>query len=75
MRAWRLFQGSLVGAMLLFMVAVVVSVLMKWRHGGLNGAQTDALLALLYWGTYPLVFLSLGALAWHFVRLERGDYA
>lgn len=75
MRAWTLFLGSMAAALLALLTIIFVSIALRLDQGGLDGAQTDVLLGLLYRAIYPLVFLSLGALTWHFVRAERGDYA
>ena len=74
-RAWQTFQVSLGGAFLAFLAFLGVSLALKLQHGELTAAESATLLRLLYWGTYPLVFVALGALAWHLVRYYRGDYA
>lgn len=74
-RAWHTFLASLglaFGALLAFLVA---SFLLHQRHGELTDGEAAALLRLLYWGTYPLVFVAVGSLAWHLVQSERGAYA
>lgn len=74
-RAFHTFQAALAGAAMVLLVTMAVAGTLRLRQGDLAPPQTDALLALLYWGTYPLVFVGLGALTWHFVRFYRGDYA
>lgn len=74
-RAWDTFLATLGGAFLAFLAFLGASLAMHARGGDLTGPQADALLRLLYWGTYPLVFVALGALLWHLVRFYRGDYA
>jgi len=74
-RAWQTFQVALAGAFLAFLAFLGVSLLLQQRHGELADAESALLLRLLYWGTYPLVFVALAALAWHLVRFYRGDYA
>lgn len=75
LRAWDVFAISGAGAFLAFMTVIFVSIGIKLASGGLNEPQTDAMLKILYWGCYPLVFLALGALSWHFVKTETGGYA
>lgn len=74
-RAWHVFLTCLGLAFLAFLAFLAASFLMHQRHGDLSDAEAGGLLRLLYWGTYPLVFVALGALAWHFVQSERGAYA
>lgn len=74
-RAWHTFQASLALAFLAFLAFLAASLLMKQLHGELSDSEAAALLALVYWGTYPLVFVALGALTWHLVQTERGAYA
>ena len=74
-RAWHTFLASLGGAFVAFLGFLAASWWMHWRHGELTRGEADGLLGLLYWGTYPLVFLALGALLWHLVQSERGAYA
>ena len=74
-RAWTTFQVSLAGAFLAFLAFLATSFILHQRDGELTESQSATLLRLLYWGTYPLVFVALGALAWHLVRFYRGDYA
>ena len=74
-RAWTTFQVSLAGAFLAFLAFLATSLVLHLREGELSEGQSELLLRLLYWGTYPLVFVALGALAWHLVRFYRGDYA
>ncbi len=73
-RAWHTFQLTLVAALLMLTAAMGAAGMLRLTHGELSASQTKALLGVLYWGTYPLVFTALGALAWHVVRSERGDY-
>ncbi len=75
MRAMHVFQGTLAGAFLASMAFVIASWWLHATQGDLTVQQTEVLLGLLYWGTYPLVFVALGSLTWHFVRFYRGDYA
>jgi hypothetical protein len=74
-RAWNTFLASLAGAFLAFLAFLATALALHARDGDLGDGQARALLALLYWGTYPLVFVALGALLWHLVRFYRGDYA
>lgn len=74
-RAFDTFQAALAGAAAVLLAAMTAAGALWLRHGTLAATQTAGLLGLLYWGTYPLVFLGLGALLWHFVRFYRGDYA
>ena len=75
LRAWHVFLTSLALAFLAFLGFLAASFVMHQRHGELTDGEAGALLRLLYWGTYPLVFVALGALAWHLVQTERGAYA
>ena len=74
-RAWQTFLACLGGAFVAFLGFMGASLALFLRHGELTSAESGTLLRLLYWGTYPLVFVALGALAWHLVRFYRGDYA
>lgn len=74
-RAWNTFQTSLVMVFLFLLGMMAAAATMHIRHGELTTAEAEGLLAVLYWGTYPLLFLALGALGWHMVRFYRGDYA
>jgi hypothetical protein len=74
-RAWDTFLACLAAAFLAFLAFLATSLALHLQHGDLTAAESGLLLRLLYWGTYPLVFLALGALAWHLVRFYRGDYA
>lgn len=74
-RAWTTFLAALGGAFLAFLAFLATALALRLRDGTLSDGQARTLLALLYWGTYPLVFVALGALAWHLVRFYRGDYA
>ena len=74
-RAWDTFRASLATALAAFLVFVLVSMALKLVHGGLTDGESALLLRLLYWGTYPLVFVALGSLLWHLIRHYRGDYA
>jgi hypothetical protein len=74
-RAWDLFLWTLAAAFLCFLAFLGASL---WEHqtqGELTTAQSTLLLGLLRYGTYPLVFVSLGALFWHLVKSEMGGYA
>lgn len=73
-RARHTFLAALGGAFVCFLAFLAAS-LWASRSGGLGDAQARVLLGLLYWGTYPLVFVALAAMAWHYVRFYRGDYA
>lgn len=73
-RAWDTFAWSL-GAAFFALLAFLGAALWLRRKGELDVGESEALLGLLRYGTYPLVFLALGALLWHFVRFYRGDYA
>lgn len=74
-RAWNTFLACLAGAFLAFLAFLATSLVLHLQHGELSDGEARTLLSLLYWGTYPLVFVALGALAWHLVRFYRGDYA
>ncbi len=74
-RAWHVFLASLGLAFGLLLAFLAASFLLHQRDGELGDGAARALLALLYWGTYPLVFVALGALGWHLVQSERGAYA
>jgi hypothetical protein len=74
-RAWDTFLASLGGAFLAFLAFLATSLALRLQHGELTGPESALLLRLLYWGTYPLVFVALVALTWHLVRFYRGDYA
>jgi hypothetical protein len=74
-RAWNTFLAALGGAFLAFLAFLATALALRLRDGELSDGQAKTLLGLLYWGTYPLVFLALGALLWHLVRFYRGDYA
>lgn len=74
-RAWDTFRASLATALAALLVFVLVSIALRLVHGGLTDAESGLLLRLLYWGTYPLVFVALGSLLWHLIRYHRGDYA
>lgn len=74
-RAWDVFLWSLGAAFVCFLSFLAASVVARLRYGELDTAQSTLLLGLLRYGTYPLVFLSLGALLWHYVKSEGGGYA
>lgn len=74
-RAWQTFQAALALALGAFLAFLAASLILHQRHGTLTDGEASGLLRLLYWGTYPLVFVALGALAWHLVQSERGAYA
>ncbi len=74
-RAWHTFLASLGLAFAAFLAFLGTSLALHQWHGALTDAEAVALLRLLYWGTYPLVFIAVGALAWHLVQSERGAYA
>jgi hypothetical protein len=73
-RAWDTFAWSLGAAFFAFLAFLGAALVLRLR-GELSTGQSETLLGLLRYGTYPLVFLALGALLWHFVRFYRGDYA
>jgi hypothetical protein len=73
-RAWDTFTWSLGAAFFAFLAFLGVSLVLRMQ-GELSVQQSGTLLGLLRYGTYPLVFVALGALTWHFVRFYRGDYA
>lgn len=73
-RAWNTFTWTLGAAFLAFLAFLAAALVLRVR-GQLTTLQSEALLGLLRYGTYPLVFIALGALLWHFVRFYRGDYA
>jgi hypothetical protein len=73
-RAWDTFAWSLGLAFAAFLGFLATALVLRLR-GELHQGETETLLGLLRYGTYPLVFLALGALLWHFVRFYRGDYA
>ncbi len=75
MRAWDVFRVSLALSFLSSLVFILVSMGLRLWHGDLTARESALLLRLLYWGTYPLVFVALGALTWHFVQYYRGAYA
>lgn len=74
-RAWDTFRFSLAASFIAFLAFLVVTIFFRLQDGGLSDAASNTLLGLLYWGTYPLIFVALGSLTWHFVRFYRGDYA
>ncbi|HEX2066345.1 MAG TPA: hypothetical protein VHI93_05980 [Candidatus Thermoplasmatota archaeon] len=73
-RAWDTFTWSLGAAFLAFLAFLAAALALRLQ-GHLELGPSKALLGLLRYGTYPLVFVALGALLWHFVRFYRGDYA
>jgi hypothetical protein len=73
-RAWDTFAWSLGTAFVAFLGFLATALVLRMR-GELTQGQAETLLGLLRYGTYPLVFLALGALLWHFIRFHRGDYA
>lgn len=74
-RAWHTFLGSLGLAFVAFLAFLAASLALHGRAGAVGDGEAALLLRLLYWGTYPLVFVALGALLWHLVQSERGAYA
>lgn len=74
-RAWHVFTGSLGLAFLALLAFLSASFFLHQTHGELTDGEAAGLLRLLYWGTYPLVFVALGALTWHLVQKESGAYA
>jgi hypothetical protein len=57
------FLASTAGAGLAFLASLAVSVVLRARQGELTAPQSEALLAVVYWGCYPLAFIALVALA------------
>ncbi|HUR62997.1 MAG TPA: hypothetical protein VM241_00800 [Candidatus Thermoplasmatota archaeon] len=74
-RAWDTFAWCLGLAGLSFLGCMLAAVYLKLRQGDITTHQAEVLLGVVRNGTYPLVFVGLGALAWHYVRFYRGDYA
>lgn len=74
-RAWNTFVATLAVAFAAFGVSLAAALLLGLAQGGLTAAQAELLLGLLRYGSYPVVFVALGSLLWHYVRLYRGDYA
>lgn len=74
-RAWDTFVASLAICFASFLAFLLASMAAYTTHGSLNQEQSELLLGLLRYGTYPLVFVALGALAWHYVKSESGGYA
>ncbi|MGB0653684.1 MAG: hypothetical protein ACPGQL_10850 [Thermoplasmatota archaeon] len=72
-RAWRIFQASLAAAFVAFLLFMGLALAARLVKGELPAEDADRLLRLLYWGTYPLVFIALGALTVHFVQYYRGS--
>ncbi|MEK6986026.1 MAG: hypothetical protein AABX89_06565 [Candidatus Thermoplasmatota archaeon] len=74
-RAWDTFVAALAVCFASFLAFLLASVAAHAAQGDLNREQSELLLGLLRYGTYPLVFLALGALGWHYVKSETGGYA
>ena len=74
-RAWNTFVATLAVAFAAFGIALAVALLLGMTQGSLSPEQAALLLGLLRYGSYPVVFVALGALLWHYVRTYRGDYA
>lgn len=74
-RPWHAFQLSIVLVFLFLLGMMATAGIMRLQHGELTTAEAEGLLGVLYWGTYPLLFVALGALAWHMVRFYRGSDA
>ncbi len=74
-RAFDTFRWALAAAVLAFLLFLGASAVLRAAQGSLTSGEARLLLGLLYWGTYPLVFVALGALAWHFVAFYGGRYA
>jgi hypothetical protein len=74
-RAWHTFLASLGLAFAAFLAFLAAGLALHGRAGEVGDGEAALLLRLLYWGTYPLVFVALGALLWHLVQSERGAYA
>lgn len=72
-RAWTTFQVSIVLVFLFLLGMMAAAAVMRLRHGELTTSEAEALLGVLYWGTYPLLFVALISLGWHMVRFYRGD--
>ena len=74
-RAWDTFLWSLGAAFVCLLAFLAASVAAHQMAGELGPAQSELLLGLLRYGTYPLIFVALGALLWHYVKSETGGYA
>ncbi len=74
-RAFDVFRVSLALSFMSFLSFLFVSIALNAIHGELTDAESNALLGLLYWGTYPLVFVALVSLTRHFIQHYRGAYA
>lgn len=74
-RAWDTFLWSLGASFACMLAFLAASLAAHQLEGELGKAQAELLLGLLRNGTYPLVFLALGALLWHYVKSETGGYA
>ncbi len=74
-RAWHTFLVS-IGLVFVFQLGMMgAAAVIRVQRGELTTQEAEGLLGVLYWGTYPLLFVSLVALGWHMVRFYRGDYA
>ncbi len=74
-RPWHVFQISILLVFLFLLGMMATAGIMRIQHGQLTTAEAEGLLGVLYWGTYPLLFVALAALAWHMVRFYRGSDA
>ncbi len=74
-RPWHVFQTSILLVFFFLLGMMATAGVMRIRHGQLTTAEAEGLLGVLYWGTYPLLFVALVALAWHMVRFYRGSDA
>lgn len=74
-RAWNTFVLALACAGAAILALMLAALYLRLRQGAITTPQATLLLDLLRDGTYPIAFVALGALAWHYVRFYRGDYA
>lgn len=74
-RAWDTFLWSLGAAFVCLLAFLGASLAAHQLEGELGASQAAFLLGLLRNGTYPLIFIALGALLWHYVKSETGGYA
>lgn len=74
-RAIHTFQVTLFVAFVIFIGAVLWALGAYLLHGELTRADTQQLLAVLYIGCYPNLFVALVSLFIHFIKSYRGDYA
>jgi hypothetical protein len=74
-RAWQLFLACIATAFLLCLGFMATALYWRLHDGAVTAQEFSTLLGLLRNLTYPVVFVALGALLVHYVKLERGDYA